>query len=107
VNEARATIASLEAQRGGLRLGVQVEVERARLAVEAAKAVVLAAAEAVASARERLRLAEGRYQSGVGSVIELSDAQLGLTSALAQQVQADFSLASARATLIRALGLPG
>ncbi len=68
-DEARAQIASIEAQVASLRLSVQVEVEQARLAVLAAKAVVSAAAEAADNARERLRLAEGRYETGVGSSI--------------------------------------
>jgi len=58
------------------------------------------------NAREQLRLAEGRYQSGVGSIIELGDAQIAATSAAAQVVQADFNLATARAQLLTALGRP-
>jgi outer membrane protein len=58
------------------------------------------------NAREQLRLAEGRYSSGVGSIIELGDAQIAATSAAAQVVQADFNLATARAQLLTALGRP-
>jgi outer membrane protein len=58
----------------------------------------------IANARERLRLAEGRYASGVGSVIELGDSQLALTTAAAQVVQANYQLSSARADLLAALG---
>jgi len=49
-------------------------------------------------------LAEGRYQTGVGSLLELADAQLALTQAQGDRVQAEFSLASARAALLHALG---
>jgi len=58
----------------------------------------------VTNARERLRLAEGRYAAGVGSPIELGDAQLALTTAQAQAVQAQYNLSSARADLLAALG---
>ena len=50
------------------------------------------------------RLAEQRYAVGVGSAIELGDAQVALTQAAAQAVQADDKLATARAQLLRALG---
>jgi outer membrane protein len=60
---------------------------------------------ALTNARQRLRLAEGRYQSGIGTVIELGDAQLALTAAAAQRVQADYTLSSSRgAQLLHALG---
>ena len=37
--------------------------------------------DALVNAREQLRLAEGRYAQGLGSVIELGDAQLAVTAA--------------------------
>lgn len=104
VKEQRANLSALEAQQAGLRQQVRVEIEQARLQVRAGKATTQAAAEALANARERLRLAEARYRTGVGSIIELGDAQLAMTTAAAQAVQADYTLASARASLRRALG---
>jgi outer membrane protein len=104
--EARATLSGLDAQVSGLRQQVRLEVDQARLAVRAAKAALSAAGEALLNARERLRLAEGRYQTGAGSVIELGDAQVALTAAAAQRVQAEYSLSSARAQLLKALGRP-
>jgi outer membrane protein len=65
------------------------------------------AGEAQANAKVRLQLAEGRYQTGIGNIIELSDAQVGLTAASTQIVSADFQLATARAQLIQALGRGG
>ncbi|HZS36906.1 MAG TPA: TolC family protein [Polyangia bacterium] len=104
VKEQRANLAILEAQRDLLRQQVRLDVDVARLAVRAAKAALGASAEALFNARERLRLAEGRYQAGVGSVIELGDAQVALTNAAAQRVQAEYNLATARAQLLKALG---
>jgi len=72
--------------------------------VRANKEAVLAADEAVTNAKERLRLAEGRYQAGVGSIIELGDAQVAATTAQAQKVQADYNVSTARAQLLNALG---
>jgi outer membrane protein len=102
--EARANLDAARAQIDVLRQQVRVDVEQARLAVRAGKAALSAAGEALANAREQLRLAEGRYQAGAGSAIELADAQVALATAAAQRVQADYNLAASRAQLLRALG---
>ncbi len=104
VAEASAGVQLLEAQRDQERQQIRLEVTQGRLAVRAAKITVTAAEEALVNARLRYELAEGRYQAGVGSVIELGDAQVALTTAAAQRVQADYSVATARAQLGRALG---
>jgi outer membrane protein len=51
-----------------------------------------------------LSLAEGRYQNGAGSVIELGDAQIAASNAAAHRVQTEFQLATARAQLRWAVG---
>jgi outer membrane protein len=104
VQEASATLSGLSAQMDQERQAIRLEVEQARLSVRAAKATLKATAEALENAKDQLRLAEGRYSTGVGSVIELGDAQVAQASAAAQNVQAEYSLASARATLTKALG---
>jgi outer membrane protein len=104
VGEAEANVAGAVAQLDLLRQQIRVDVDGARLAVRAAKASLGAAQEALVNARERLRLAEQRYEVGVGSAIELGDAQVALTQAGAQLVQADDRLALARAQLMHALG---
>jgi len=104
VSEAKANLAALSAQSDLTRQQIRLQVDQARLAVLAAKASISATAEALINAREQLRLAEGRYTTGVGSIIELGDAQVALTSAEAQKVQSDYNLATARAQLYQALG---
>ncbi|MBK9519559.1 MAG: TolC family protein [Anaeromyxobacter sp.] len=102
--EARAGLEALDAGDEALRQQVRLELTQAQLAVRSARASLAASGEVVASARERLRLAEGRYQAGLGSGLELSDAQVGFTAAAAQEVKARFTLALARAQLATALG---
>jgi outer membrane protein len=104
VRESKAGLASLRAQYDLEHQQVRLDVDRARLAVRAAKAAVEASAQALLNAGDLLRLAEGRYEAGVGSIIELGDAQVAATSAGQQKVQSDYSLAEARAGLLRALG---
>jgi outer membrane protein len=104
INEAEANLDSLVAQSDGQRQQVRLDVEQAQLAIHAAIEALTAADEALKNAKDRLRLAEGRYQTGVGNIIELGDAQLALTTAAAQRVQADFAISTARAQLWKALG---
>jgi outer membrane protein len=105
--EANFNLAAIEAQRDGLRQSVRLEVEQTRLFLRGAKAALIAAGEALENARIRLRLAEGRYRTGVGNVIELGDAQLALSFAAGQEVTARFNVAIGRAQLIKAVGGTG
>src|SRR5262249_10520744 len=104
VAQAEASLDGVAAQRALEELQIRLEVDTARLAVRAARATIGAADEALRSARHQLRLAEQRYATGVGSIIELNDAQVGYTNAAAQVVQARYALAGARAQLLAALG---
>ncbi|MGE5237168.1 MAG: TolC family protein [Acidobacteriota bacterium] len=104
MREAEATLASIEAQADTERQQVRFEIEQARLAVRAAKASLEASGDALSNAQAQLQLAEGRYQTGIGSIIELGDSQVALTAAAQQKVQAEYNLAQARAALLKALG---
>jgi len=106
VHQAEANLSYVDAQLDAEKLQVRFDVMQAVLTLRAAKVSIDASNEALVNAREQLRLAEGRYQSGVGSIIELGDAQVAATNAAAQVVQADFNLATARAQLLTALGRP-
>jgi outer membrane protein len=106
VREADANLENLRAQEDQFRQQVRLEVDQARLAVRASRSSLGASGEALEAARERLRLAEARYQAGAGSIIELGDAQVAMTSAAAQRVRAQYDLSAARAQLLRALGRP-
>jgi outer membrane protein len=104
VREAEANVIAAKSQRDLEVQQLRFEVEQGRLAVRAAKASRDAIEEALTNARQRLRLAEGRYQTGAGSVIELADAQIAMANAAGQRVAAEYNLAAARATLLKALG---
>jgi outer membrane protein len=104
VDQQKALLAQSEASLEQSRQQVRVDVVSARLAVRAAKENLSAGGEALTNAREQLRLAQGRYGAGVGSIIELNDAQLAVTTAAAQVVQAEYNLSTARSLLVKALG---
>ena len=104
VHEANAALDGLHAQHDALVQQVWVAVEQAALAVRASQEALVASGEALKGARARLRMADGRYAAGVGSIIELSDAELAAELAGAQEVGAQYDLATARAALCLALG---
>ena len=104
VRQVEAQVDSVNAQVSIEELQVRLDVDSARLAVRAAKATLGAVDDALTSAREQLRLAEQRYSTGVGNIIELTDAQVAYTTAAAQVVGARYGLAAARAQLLAALG---
>jgi len=106
VREAQGNLGVVDSQLEAERLQVRLDVEQARLSVRSAKVSIGATEEALINAREQLRLAEASYSQGVGNIIQLGDAQVAVTSAGAQRVQADFNLAIARAQLLLALGRP-
>ncbi|MFT3842605.1 MAG: TolC family protein [Myxococcaceae bacterium] len=104
VHEQEANLDSLKASTEVTRQQVRLQLTQGWLSVRAAKGTVSAAGEAEDAAKTQLKLAEGRYQAGAGSIIELGDAQVAYTQAAATRVQAEYSLATARAQLLQALG---
>jgi outer membrane protein len=104
VNEQKSNLVSLQAQRDQLEQQIRFDLEQSRDQVYATRSGLDSANQAVVNARELLRLAEGRYTTGVGSYIELGDAQVAYTNAQVQQIQAVFNLNNARATLLAKLG---
>lgn len=101
---ARANLASVLAQRDALLVSLTSELDAARQQIIANRANVAASTEAVAAARAQLRLADARYTQGLGSQIELTDAQFAVTTAEGNLISAEWQLADAWAQLRRSLG---
>jgi outer membrane protein len=106
VREQAAALAQARSALDSATLQVKAEAEQATLAVGDARARRQASETLLAQARENLEMAEGRYASGVGNIIELADAQAALTAARGQHVRASYDLATARARLAKATGAP-
>lgn len=104
VREAEGNLDVTRAQLDAQRLQVRLDVEQAQLSLRAAKSEVAATNDALVNTKVRLHLAEGRYEAGVGTIIELGDAQIAVATAAAQVVQAEFNLSTARAQLLTAMG---
>lgn len=101
---AKANRESALAQRDALLLDLTTQLDSARAQIDANRAATQASLEAVESARAQLELAEARYSQGLGSQIELADAQTAVTTAEGNLIQSEFQLANAWATLRRSLG---
>ena len=67
---------------------------------------VTTAGKLVAQAEENHRIAQGRYEGGVGPMIDVVDAQTALTAARTSYAQALFDAQVARARLDLAMGRP-
>lgn len=104
IKEAQANIRSLEASREALKQNVTLEVEQAYLSIQEASERIEATAKSVELAKENLRLAQGRYEAGVGTILELTDAQLSLTNAETTHIQALYDYRVAIAKLEKAIG---
>lgn len=101
--EAALRRARLEVER--LQTEIELEVHQSYADVEAALERVDAAQALTGSAAENLRLAELRYRGGVGTVLELRDAELQESSARQTMVGAQAGLRRSLAALRAAAGL--
>jgi len=96
----RATLANSEV----LSQDIAKEVEQYYLDVNSAWELIRATKKALEAARENFRLAQGRYQVGVGSIIEVTDAQVQFFQADLRYVRALYDYRVAEAQLDRAIG---
>jgi TolC family type I secretion outer membrane protein len=106
LDETRALVESARANYDSLDLQVRLDVEQAYIAVVNAAETIAANQKALESAQENLRLAQGRYDAGVGTILDLTDAQLALTTAEADQVRALTDHKVGLAQLDRVVGRP-
>jgi outer membrane protein TolC len=104
VAETEALVQAVRADADALELQVRLEVEQAYITVLEAAERIAATQVAVESARENLRLAQGRYDAGVGTILDLTEAQLSLTNAEADNVQALTDYRVGLAVLDRVVG---
>jgi len=102
--EAKANLGAASARVRVAELTLIQNLEQAQIAVEAAQERIQAARVLIASAQENFRLAQGRFDVGVGTILELTDAQLALTQASNTEAQALADYRIALAQLDRAAG---
>jgi outer membrane protein TolC len=106
IDLARAQQRLAETQLQLSREAVAVEVARARAEMNRARTVFEARQQNSANAKEALQLASLRFNRGLSTQLEVSDAQLALLTAESTEARATFDVFLASAELARALGRP-
>lgn len=104
VREATSNMHAIEARQNNLKLQIGKEVESAWLGVNETVARMSSTGKEVAAAHESKELAEGRYLEGVGSIIEVTDAQSQALEARTANIQALYDYYTAMARLDHAIG---
>jgi TolC family type I secretion outer membrane protein len=94
----------IKAQGEQQRQQVALEVEQSYLRLVELQERIKANEAAAKAAKENLDLANGRYQVGVGSIIEVTDAQTLYTDAQTTYLRALYDYKIADAQLVRAIG---
>jgi outer membrane protein TolC len=94
----------IRAQEEEQKQQVALEVESSYLRLVEAEDRIKATEAALNAAKENLDLANGRYQVGVGTIIEVTDAQTLYTDAQTRNIQSMYDFKIFEAQLIRAMG---
>lgn len=106
VDEARASVRVLEAEREEIAQTIELDVAEALLDERKARQRIDLAEEEVALARHSMEVSSGRYRVGEAMLVEVIDARTALSRALATQAEALYDYHAARADVSRAIGLP-
>jgi outer membrane protein len=104
VREARENVNSSLANEESLRQGILLEVQQAYLNLRALEDGVAVAELTVRQAQENYDIVNGRYNAGVGSPLDVTNALVGLANAKTNYIAALASYKVAEAALQKAMG---
>jgi len=104
VAEAQANLDSARYAVTDFRRLVRLQVEQSALSIRAASERTDARRKEKEASVENLRLATGRYEVGVGDIIEMIDAQVQMTGSDTGMINALYDYSVSVATLLRAMG---
>ncbi|MFA5393381.1 MAG: TolC family protein [Candidatus Ratteibacteria bacterium] len=105
VAEARAAETVLRANEESLRQSIILEVQQAYLGLREVEDSVSTSELLVRQARESSEIAQGRYDAGVGSPLEVTDAQITYVEARQNYIETLYQYQVARESLQKAMGL--
>ncbi len=105
VEESRANLNVLKANEELLRQNIFLEVRQAYLNLKEAEERIPVADLVVKQAEENFEIAKGRYETGAGNPVELTDAEVALSNAKTSYVQALYDYRIAQASLEKAMGV--
>lgn len=101
---AEAQVDARNAQRDRIRLQVALDVWNAYNNLNTATQALRTSSDLLGSASQSAQVALGRYKAGVGSILDVLNAQSALASARQQNVQAALNWNVSRATLAQSMG---
>lgn len=104
IRAAEAQVEAQTAQLERLRLQVALDVWTAYQTLITATQSLRTTADLLNSAEQSERVAFGRYKAGVGSILDVLNAQSALASARQQRIQSTFNWNINRASLAQAMG---
>lgn len=104
VAQARSLLEQTKLSLSEAQLAVEVEVRRAHSQWQEATELAEASARVVEQATESVRLANARYNAGTGTQLDVLAAQVDLTTARTNQIQAYYGYNVAVAALRKAMG---
>ncbi|HEU0283059.1 MAG TPA: TolC family protein [Gallionella sp.] len=104
IRAAEAQVEAKNAQLERLRLQVALDVWTAYQNLTTATQSLRSTADLLSSAGQSERVALGRYKAGVGSILDVLNAQSALASARQQRIQSTFNWNISRAALAQAMG---
>ncbi len=104
LDEFRAALSQAKANARNQELQILSTLESGYLNLMLAGKQIEVAQEALRTARENLDLAQGRYQAGVGTMLEVTDARVSWIQSENDYIQAFYDYRIARYSLERTLG---
>ncbi len=104
VAQSKATLLQMEYSRKGLIESVKFEVQEAILALRQARESLLSQEKNVEQAQEAVRIAELNYSEGLATNLDVSSAQVALSQAKTNQIQALYDYAVALAQIEKSVG---
>lgn len=105
VESANAGVRKAEEQAADTRDNIQLEVQTAILNMQSAEKNISTTKVAVENAEEDYKIAKVRYSAGVGTNLEVTDAQEKLTTARTNYYTAMYNYNTNKAALDKAMGL--
>ncbi len=104
IHKARAELDSAKAARDQLANQVSLQVFDAYTAYLTDRQALAASSDLVASAKSSAQLALGRYQAGVGNILDVLSANAALAAARSEDIQTRYDLHITQASLAEAVG---
>ncbi|MFH2122571.1 MAG: TolC family protein [Pseudomonadota bacterium] len=107
IDEAQAKAEILAANVTALQQSIHKEVEQSYLNLQEAEERIAVTQLAIEQAKENSRIASGRYSAGVGSPVEVTDADIMLVQAKADHNQALYDYRIAQTAIEQSIGMTG